>query len=55
MEQQDGRMVFKKDYLFKSPNAAAVAVTGRSANGWVEWKTASGRTLDELKRQQVAN
>ena len=28
---------------------------GRSANGWVEWKAANGKTLDELKRQAVAN
>jgi hypothetical protein len=28
-----------------------MAVMGRSANGWIEWKTASGRTLDEVKRQ----
>jgi len=27
---------------------------GRSANGWVEWKAANGKTLDELKRQAVA-
>jgi hypothetical protein len=30
-----------------------MAVMGRSANGWVEWKTASGKTLDEVKRQGV--
>lgn len=27
---------------------------GRSANGWVEWKAANGKTLDELKRQTVS-
>ena len=32
---------------------AALALMGRSANGWVEWKPAKGRTLDELKRQAV--
>jgi hypothetical protein len=26
---------------------------GRSANGWKEWKTADGATLDEVKRQPV--
>lgn len=25
---------------------------GGNANGWTEWKTKSGQTLDELKRQQ---
>jgi len=32
---------------------AAMAVLGRSANGWVEWKTIDGRTLDAVKRQVV--
>ena len=39
------------DYLFNSPSAAAVFILGRSANGWTEWKTKEGRTLDELKRK----
>ena len=45
--------VFTRDHLFSSPSTAAMAVMGRSANGWVEWKTASGKTLDEVKRQGV--
>ena len=46
-------LVFTRDQLFSSPSTAAMAVMGRSANGWVEWKTASGKTLDEVKRQGV--
>ena len=46
-------LVFTRDHLFSSPSTAAMAVMGRSANGWVEWKTASGQTLDEVKRQGV--
>jgi hypothetical protein len=30
---------------------AALAVMGRISNGWVDWKTKDGRTLDEVKRQ----
>jgi hypothetical protein len=26
---------------------------GRSANGWTEWKTQDGRTLDAVKRQNT--
>ncbi|WP_366939095.1 DUF4357 domain-containing protein [Limnohabitans sp. Rim8] len=37
--------------MFSSPITATMAVMGRSANGWIEWKTASGRTLDEVKRK----
>lgn len=50
---QDGAYVFSRDHLFSSPSMAAMAVLGRSANGWVEWKTADGRTLDAIKRQDV--
>lgn len=46
-------VVFTRDHLFSSPSTAAMAVMGRSANGWVEWKTATGKTLDEVKRQGV--
>lgn len=45
------RIRFERDHLFNSPSGAADCVTGRGANGWIEWKDASGRTLGELKRQ----
>jgi len=44
-------VVFPKDHLFGSPSTAAVALLGRSANGWVEWKNKDGVTLNELKRE----
>lgn len=54
MAPQDGLYVFTRNHLFPSPSQAAMALMGRSANGWVEWKAANGKTLDELKRQTVA-
>ena len=36
------------DTLFSSPSAAATFVLGRNANGFVEWKTADGKTLKEF-------
>jgi len=42
---------FATDFVFPSPSAAAVAVLGRSANGWTEWKYRDGKTLDEVKRK----
>nr|MCU0705537.1 GIY-YIG nuclease family protein [Fimbriiglobus sp.] len=42
---QNGNLVFTRDHLFPSPSAAAGVVLGRSANGWIEWKDAAGRTL----------
>lgn len=51
---QDGIVIFTRDHLFSSPSMAAIALQGRSANGWTEWKLANGKTLDEVKRQTVA-
>jgi len=46
--------VMTKDHLFKSPSYAAIALMARNANGWTDWKTADGRTLDAVKRQSSA-
>jgi predicted GIY-YIG superfamily endonuclease len=43
------RLVFQRDHLFGSPSMAAIAVTGRTANGWLEWRTEDGRTLRDVK------
>ena len=45
------KIVFEKDYLFHSPSMAALALSGRHANGWKAWKNKAGKTLDEVKRQ----
>jgi hypothetical protein len=50
--KKDNVYVFDSDYAFPSPSAAACAVLGRSANGWIVWKYKDGRTLDEVKRQK---
>ena len=51
MREDGDKLIFPKDHLFGSPSMAAIAVTGRSANGWVEWKSKDGKSLDALKRQ----
>lgn len=49
---EDGsQLVFKEDHTFKTPSGAAMALLGRTANGWKEWKSKFGGTLDDLKRQ----
>lgn len=49
---QDGEcLTFTQNYVFDSPSAAASVVYGIQANGWTEWKTKDGKTLDELKRK----
>lgn len=50
LEEHDGQLRFTKDHLFTSPSGAAAAVLGRTANGWISWKRADGRTLSEVKR-----
>jgi len=42
-----------RDHLFASPSIAAMALMGRSTNGWLEWKSPQGKTPDEVKRQAV--
>lgn len=44
---------FTEDYLFDSPSGAAMLLLGRTANGWVEWRTQDGQTLDEVERQEA--
>jgi predicted GIY-YIG superfamily endonuclease len=47
-------VVFTRDHLFKTPSGAAYVLIGASANGWIEWKSKNGQTLDALKRQKVS-
>jgi hypothetical protein len=42
---------FSSDYVFSSPSIAASVVLARNANGWIEWKFDSGKTLDEVIRK----
>ena len=43
------KLVFKEDYLFSSPSAAAAVVMGRSANGLTEWKLKNGQILKSVE------
>lgn len=53
MRPEGDRVVFDRDHLFSSPSMALIALLGRTANGWLEWKGANGATLHELKRGGV--
>ncbi len=50
MHVEGDRVVFDKDHLFRSPSMAAVALMGRTANGWIDWKNGDGKTLKYLRR-----
>ncbi|MGY8781355.1 MAG: DUF4357 domain-containing protein [Fidelibacterota bacterium] len=43
---------FTSDHIFSSPSAAAAAVLARSTNGWNEWETKDGKTLNDLYRKK---
>jgi len=42
------KLIAVRDMLFKSPSPAACYLLGRAANGWIEWKDKSGRTLADV-------
>lgn len=49
---EDGRNIrFTQDHQFRSPSAASGCLLGRPSNGWDDWKSADGRSLDELERR----
>lgn len=48
------KVTFAKDHLFHSPSMAAVALLGRTANGWETWKASDGRTLHQVMRQPTS-
>jgi predicted GIY-YIG superfamily endonuclease len=54
MRTSGKRVIFEKDHLFGSPSMAALALMGRAANGWLEWRDKNGVTLDEMKRPSEA-
>lgn len=51
--QEGDVLVLTKDLLFSNPSKAAAFLMGRNANGWADWKTQDGRTLDAVKRQNT--
>ena len=53
LQEEGDMLVFTADHLFRTPSGAAIALLGRTANGWLEWRNDKGQTLDELKRQKV--
>ena len=51
MRPEGGVVIFEKDHLFRSPSMAGLALMARTCNGWLDWKTADGTTLNAVKRQ----
>lgn len=51
--KEDGKYILSEDVLFSSPSAAAAVIMGRSANGLLEWKSKSGKTLKEIEALEI--
>jgi hypothetical protein len=47
----DGKYQLTVSVSFTSPSSAAMFALGGSTNGWTEWKSRDGKTLDELYRK----
>src|SRR5690554_2015495 len=45
MREENDRVIFERDHLFRSPSMAALSLIGRTCNGWTDWKLPDGRTL----------
>ena len=51
--ESDGKSFrFAEDFLFDTPSGAATLILARTANGWIEWKSSEGLSLEQLKRPQ---
>jgi hypothetical protein len=50
LHQRDGQVVLLRDHLFSNATLAAVALTGSTCDGGMEWKTEDERTLFAMTR-----
>ncbi|MBL8940110.1 MAG: GIY-YIG nuclease family protein [Archangium sp.] len=53
MKEEGDEVVFTRDHLFTTPSMAAMALLGRTSNGWMEWKNKDGETLHDIKRKPL--
>ncbi|MCF3140815.1 GIY-YIG nuclease family protein [Paenarthrobacter sp. AR 02] len=55
VEVRGEEYVFVKDHLFSSPSTAGAIVVGGNVNGRITWKTADGRTFQQLEDQALSS
>jgi hypothetical protein len=53
LEKKNDHLILTQDYSFDSPSTAAGVMMGRNANGRIEWKDKTGRTLKEIQAASV--
>jgi hypothetical protein len=49
VSKTDGALKLTQDYTFDSPSSAAGVLLGRTANGRIEWKDSTGKTLKDTQ------
>ncbi len=52
LKKSNGQLIFIEEYKFNTPSGASQIILGTNSNGWVAWKDAAGKTLDECFRQE---
>lgn len=50
---QNNKLVFLKNYLFKNSSPAAAVILGYSVNGRNVWKDSNGRSLNDIEKMDV--
>lgn len=53
LQESEGVLEFREDYIFGSPSTAAMVVFGRPSNGLEEWKDARGVSLKRLEAEII--
>lgn len=53
LKKEGNILIFTEDFVFSSPSTASSIVFGRPSNGWADWKTKEGKTLDAIKRKEI--
>ena len=53
VSEEQEKLILTEDILFSSPSSAAAVIMGRSANGLLEWKNQSGKTLKEIEASEI--
>jgi len=44
-----------QDIVFTTPSGAAAFVSGAADNGWIAWKTSTGKTIDDIIADERRN
>lgn len=51
--QEGDRFIFQRDYLFQTPSGASMFLLLASSNGWIDWKTDQGVTLQDHQGRTI--